>query len=208
MNFVNHALIFFLSLCQSIHAFLPKAFLVSQHVLRASPCSGYPLHATVPATPVLEASSAIASSPSSSLIVADALGVISNIVLVVGGLFGVLLLFAVLFISFIIPKAAEELERQVQKDYPELWEEYSAQLKEGELLASRPDLIQELGEKIQALQMEQFESQEILPDFPPTVTPPTSEGRSASSTPSSSTIRKENIVDAEVVEEDDGKNKK
>jgi hypothetical protein len=63
------------------------------------------------------------------------------------------------FVSFIIPKAAQELETQVKETYPELWTEYSAKLEEGETLVMRPDIMQELGEKVQKRMEEEFEDE-------------------------------------------------
>ncbi|CAJ1935220.1 unnamed protein product [Cylindrotheca closterium] len=53
--------------------------------------------------------------------------------------------------SIIVPAAAKELETECKDLSPELWDEYSAMLKEGETMANRPDLMQELGAKLQPL---------------------------------------------------------
>ena len=55
------------------------------------------------------------------------------------------------YASFIIPAAAKELEKECKELDPQLWEQYQAKLGEGENMASRPDLIQELGTKLQPL---------------------------------------------------------
>lgn len=59
--------------------------------------------------------------------------------------------------SVIIPQAAQELEVQVKEKYPDLWREYEAKLEPGEVLAMRPDLIQELGNKMQQADFKEFE---------------------------------------------------
>jgi hypothetical protein len=60
-------------------------------------------------------------------------------------------------VTFIIPKASEQLERDTKRLRPGLWEEYEAKLGPGETMATRPDLLQELGNIMQPLIMEDFE---------------------------------------------------
>jgi hypothetical protein len=48
--------------------------------------------------------------------------------------------------TFIVPAAAEQLEKDTKRLRPGLWETYEARLKEGETMESRPDLLQELGD--------------------------------------------------------------
>jgi hypothetical protein len=43
------------------------------------------------------------------------------------------------------------LEQECKELSPELWDEYSARLKEGETMGSRPDLMREIGAKLQPL---------------------------------------------------------
>jgi protein-S-isoprenylcysteine O-methyltransferase Ste14 len=50
--------------------------------------------------------------------------------------------------TMIIPKAAEELEKQTRAEFPDLWQEYQARLDMGQNLAMRPDLMQELGNRL------------------------------------------------------------
>jgi hypothetical protein len=59
--------------------------------------------------------------------------------------------FAYFTAAILIPKAAEQLELAAKELAPQLWEEYSAKLAPGETLASRPDLLQELGNKMTPL---------------------------------------------------------
>jgi hypothetical protein len=80
-----------------------------------------------------------------------ALDTLRNIAL---GITAVLFFFAgitYLYASFIIPVAAQELEKECKELNPALWEEYQAKLGEGETLATRPDLMQEMGMKLQPL---------------------------------------------------------
>lgn len=72
-----------------------------------------------------------------------ALGVTAMVFLLAGVTF--------LYGAYIIPAAAEELEQECKELDPELWEEYSAKLGEGETIGTRPDLMQELGAALQPL---------------------------------------------------------
>ena len=53
--------------------------------------------------------------------------------------------------SVIIPAAAKELETECKELAPELWEQYQAKLEPGQTMGQRPDLMQELGAKLQPL---------------------------------------------------------
>lgn len=59
--------------------------------------------------------------------------------------------------AFIVPAAAEQLEKDTKRLRPGLWEEYEARLEEGEMIASRPDLLQELGDVMQPIILADFE---------------------------------------------------
>jgi hypothetical protein len=58
---------------------------------------------------------------------------------------------AYLTAAILIPKAAEQLEIEAKELAPDLWQEYQAKLGPGESMATRPDLLQELGNKIKPL---------------------------------------------------------
>ena len=60
--------------------------------------------------------------------------------------------------NIIIPKAAEELEQKARTEYPDLWAETEAKLDEGQVLAMRPDLIQDLGRQVQKADIAKFEA--------------------------------------------------
>jgi hypothetical protein len=53
--------------------------------------------------------------------------------------------------SVIIPAAAKELETECKELAPELWDQYTGLLQDGETMGNRPDLMQELGQKLQPL---------------------------------------------------------
>ena len=61
--------------------------------------------------------------------------------------------------AFIVPKAAEQLERDTKRLRPGLWEEYTAKLEEGETMANRPDLLQELGNIMQPIIAKDYEDE-------------------------------------------------
>lgn len=62
--------------------------------------------------------------------------------------------------SFIIPKAAQQLEQDTKRLRPGLWEEYEAKLNKenGETMAMRPDLLQELGNIMQPIIIQDYEN--------------------------------------------------
>lgn len=65
--------------------------------------------------------------------------------------------------SVIIPAAAKELEKECLELNPSLWEEYQAKLEPNQTMADRPDLMQEIGQKLQPLldaKIAQFEGGE------------------------------------------------
>jgi hypothetical protein len=66
-------------------------------------------------------------------------GVIAALVLLAAGL-----IYATP--TFIVPAFAVQLEKDTKRLRPGLWEDYEAKLKEGEIMASRSDLLQELGD--------------------------------------------------------------
>jgi hypothetical protein len=101
--------------------------------------------------------------PSSSLLLGageGALDVVKNLVIGIGGVIAVLALLVVVLSSFVIPKAAEQLEQQAKAMDMELWEEYENRLEPGEVLAMRPDLMQELGNIVTARTMAKYEEME------------------------------------------------
>jgi len=61
--------------------------------------------------------------------------------------------------AVIVPKAAEQLEEDTKRLRPGLWEEYEAKLDEGEVMAMRPDLLQELGNVMQPIIISNYEEE-------------------------------------------------
>ena len=61
--------------------------------------------------------------------------------------------------AFIVPKAAEQLERDTKRLRPGLWEEYIDKLEDGQTMANRPDLLQELGNIMQPIIAKDYEDQ-------------------------------------------------
>ena len=59
--------------------------------------------------------------------------------------------------AFIVPQAAKQLEQDTKRLRPGLWEEFEEKLQEGETMATRPDLLQELGNIMQPIIIKDFE---------------------------------------------------
>ena len=59
--------------------------------------------------------------------------------------------------AFIVPQAAQQLETDTKRLRPGLWEEFEAKLEEGETMAIRPDLLQDLGKIMQPIIIQDFE---------------------------------------------------
>lgn len=107
-----------------------------------------------------------------SLTVADATEAATNVFIGIGGIVAVLAGVVFVLTSFVIPKAAEQIEVQCKELDPALWQEYARKLEPGEVLAMRPDLMQELGNKIQALQLAKFDELQEQAKRPPPPPPP------------------------------------
>jgi len=78
--------------------------------------------------------------------------------IVVGAAVAGLVLLTVLTATFVIPKAAEQLEADARRLRPGLWEEYEARLDPEETLATRPDLLQELGNVMRPIILDDYEA--------------------------------------------------
>ena len=90
----------------------------------------------------------------SSLLVSDEGGVLDILRSIAVGITAILFLLAgltYLTASVIVPAAAKELEKECKELAPELWDEYQTKLEPGQTMGQRPDLMQELGAKIQPL---------------------------------------------------------
>ena len=90
-------------------------------------------------------------------------GIMDTITSVLTGIIGVVFFLVGLtyvMAAVIIPQAAQQLERQTKELDPELWAKYETQLEPGQTMDQRPDLMQELGEKMQALMEAKFKEQQ------------------------------------------------
>ena len=120
--------------------------------------------------------SQLTTSPLTTIVVADAVEIVKNVFLTVGVIVALLFGTALIFSTFVIPKAAEQLENQARDLDPELWDEYQAKLGPNEILAMRPELMQELGDKVRAKMIAKFEEaeqrQQQQARTPTTTTPP------------------------------------
>ena len=79
-------------------------------------------------------------------------------IVLTAAIFGITAL-AYLTAAFLVPKAAEQLEQDTKRLRPGLWEEYEAKLNEGETMVNRPDLLQELGNIMQPIIVENYEKE-------------------------------------------------
>ncbi|KAL7548670.1 hypothetical protein ACHAWF_011940 [Thalassiosira exigua] len=77
-------------------------------------------------------------------------------IVLTGTIFGITAI-AYLTAAFLVPRAAEQLERDTKRLRPGLWEEYESKLEEGESMVTRPDLLQELGNIMQPIIVEDYE---------------------------------------------------
>jgi hypothetical protein len=93
---------------------------------------------------------------SSSFLVSDAMAIVTNVFIGIGGIATVLVLLGFLTTSYIVPTAVKQVETLANELDPDLWNEYQRKLGPEETLAMRPDLLQELGNKVLQLQQEQF----------------------------------------------------
>lgn len=102
----------------------------------------------------------LAENSSMLLLLSDAMDVVKTVAIGAAGLVALLVGLAFLFSNFIIPKAAEELEKQARSQYPDLWREYAGRLAPGETLMSRPDIMQDLGNRVQQRMNEEFDAKQ------------------------------------------------
>eukprot|EP00977_Amphora_coffeiformis_P014484 scaffold4060_cov190-Amphora_coffeaeformis.AAC.18 len=141
-------------------------------------------------------SSALSSS-SSLYLSNDVVDILKNFGLVVGVLVIVLVGFLTLFSTVIIPQAAEQLETQAKRDFPDLWDDIAAtNLQPGEQLVQRPDIMQKLGTAVRerlTAEFDQAAKQQQQQEAAPSTTTAGS---------SSSSSSKSRVVDAEVVQDD------
>lgn len=85
---------------------------------------------------------------------ATSAGILDTLQSIAVGITAVLFFLAgltLLMANIIIPAAANELEKECKELAPELWDDYQRKLEPGQTIAQRPELMQELGAKLQPL---------------------------------------------------------
>lgn len=167
-------------------SFVPKAFISTagrQSVIRLRASAPAPFENVVDKFNTLEIADDLSELGVDPVLVnsvsSGVVSTVKNVVLVGGGIVAVILLITVIFATFVIPAAAKELEAKIQQEYPELWSEYQAKLGEGEILSQRPDLIQELGTKVQMKEKEKFDAAQAASQSPPDRPSPSSDSGSS-----------------------------
>ena len=88
----------------------------------------------------------------SSLLTADLTETVTNVLIGIGGVVVVFGLIVFVLAAYVIPTAVSQVEEMAKELDPELWREYEQKLNPGETLAARPELLQELGNKVLELQ--------------------------------------------------------
>jgi hypothetical protein len=148
-----------------VNAFVqPRAFANSGIVRRSFPIDA--VDAATSTSPILNMLPD-ALSTATSIMISDEAGAIAE---ANSGLQGMRTFFAIITVlvvglagltyataAFIVPKAAERLEKDTKRLRPGLWEEYEAKLGEGATMANRPDLLEELGNIMQPIIIADFE---------------------------------------------------
>jgi len=101
------------------------------------------------------------------------LELLRNVFIGIGGIVVFLIAFTFITATFVVPAAAKSLEEDTRRLRPGLWEEYEAKLNEGETMAQRPDLLQELGKIMQPVILNEFDkvgNEGAAPTTPPAST--------------------------------------
>jgi hypothetical protein len=135
-----------------------------------------------------------------------ALDIVKNIALAIVVIGGVLAGLAYVFATWMIPQAAKQLEAQTKEVDPALWREYEKKLEPGENLSMRPELMQELGNKVRERIIENYEAAvesqaqaKTASAAADVVVPTVSSGSSSSSSTTS------DIVDATIISKEESK---
>ena len=88
---------------------------------------------------------------SSSLLPDDLLETAKNALIAIGGAWVVYTVFMFVFFSVGVPTLANFYEKRAKEEDPELWREFERKLLPGESLAERPELMNELGMRLQGI---------------------------------------------------------
>jgi hypothetical protein len=144
-----------------------------------------------------------------SILTADetggALDIVKNIALAIVVIGGVLAGLAYVFATWMIPQAAKQLEAQTKEVDPALWREYEQKLEPGENLSMRPELMQELGNKVRERIIENYEAAVESQAQAKTATSAAAEDVPTVSSSSSSSSTTSDIVDATIISKEESK---
>mmetsp|Transcript_12799 Transcript_12799/g.27212 ORF Transcript_12799/g.27212 Transcript_12799/m.27212 type:complete len:215 (-) Transcript_12799:486-1130(-) len=153
-------LLFFLKLLSRSHAFVAPTQQVQFHhhisstSLKALPeVNSFLLTDGLSAATYMDASDNAFSSMSGPLA-----SLRTFFIVIAAAIFGITAI-AYLTAAFLVPKAAEQLERDTRRLRPGLWEEYESKLEDGETMVNRPDLLQELGNIMQPIIVQEYEKE-------------------------------------------------
>jgi len=144
-------------------AFVPPSTSIPQSIY-ATPSSSWGLSAASASPSTHMNLFSIDHDISSTLLLSDTAAIIDTVRSVAVVITAVLFALAgltLLMANIIIPAAAKELEKECMELAPELWAEYQAKLNPGETIDQRPELMQELGAKIQPLLDEKIRQMEL-----------------------------------------------
>jgi hypothetical protein len=97
--------------------------------------------------------------PNSLLLSLDLVELSKTVGLTILGVFLFFTIFTFITVNVLMPAAAKQVEDITKQVDPALWDEYMRKLGPGESMATRPDLVQELGQKVLKLQNQQFQEQ-------------------------------------------------
>jgi hypothetical protein len=132
-------------------AFFPSSLILSDGDIAASGLVDTVADAASATSAAAEAAVSTITAPETSSFMDSAGDLVLNFAVVVTVLLFLLAGLTALTGSIIIPAAAKELEKECMELAPEFWDEYQAKLEPGQTIAERPELMQELGAKLQPL---------------------------------------------------------
>ena len=137
-------------LASSVESFAPQSL-----ITKAAVSSGAFVPSSVLQNEDFESPVAISKSAleSSFAVLAEggAMDILRNVAVAITAVVFLLAGITLVTASIIIPAAAKELEKECKELAPELWDEYQGLLEAGQTIAQRPELMQELGAKLQPL---------------------------------------------------------
>mmetsp|Transcript_564 Transcript_564/g.932 ORF Transcript_564/g.932 Transcript_564/m.932 type:complete len:229 (-) Transcript_564:9-695(-) len=133
-------------------------------------------------------------------------GIVDTITSVLSGITAIaFFLFGLTYVlaAWIIPQAAAQLEEQTKELDPDLWDEYQAKLDPGQTLDQRPDLMQELGDKVQKVMAEKFDEMGGIAKEQAVENEDFLNTMDAQATNAKKSVDTSQVMDAEIVSEDD-----